>query len=80
MKKLIIIILICLDIAYLLFRPKNVFLENEKPKWSERYEDYVLQPHSIKLMFEKPKNNGFYVTTELKFSFRNDVEMKDRTK
>lgn len=54
-----------------IFKPQNVFTGDRKPKWSTRYEDYVLQPHSIRLKIVKPTNNGFYVLTELQFQYRN---------
>ena len=57
-------------IAYLavvngLLRPKPQFIEGEKVRWSENYTDFVVLPNSIRLAFHKPKNNGFYVITEL---------------
>ena len=63
-----------------LFRPYPIFLGDQTPKWSSRYEDYVLRPHEIRLVFEKPKNNGFYVNTVIEYDQRNDVSMKDPTK
>ena len=40
-------------------------------------EDFVLLGHRIKLMFNKPKNNGFYVTTFVEFSQRNTQRIID---
>lgn len=72
LRHILIIWLSWLYTCHGIFRPKNVFTGDQKPKWSDRYEDYVLQPNSIRLKIVKPPNNGFYVLTELQFSYRNE--------
>ena len=71
-----LIFAITLSLAH--FRPKPIFLE-KAPKWSTKPEDYVIQPHRLKLMFERVPNNGFYVITTVKYSERKDVTLKSRT-
>lgn len=47
-------------------RPPNEWLELT-PYWSTRVEDYVMRPNRIRLVFTKPKNNGFYVKTYVEY-------------
>jgi hypothetical protein len=47
-------------------RPPNVWIE-DTPLWSTRVEDYVMRPDRIRLIYTKPKNNGFYVKTFVEY-------------
>ena len=58
-------------------RPSNVFLGDRTPYWSTRVEDYVTRPNTIRLVFTKPNNNGFYVKTTVEYWERNTWNIID---
>ena len=78
--KLLIFLKTIFFLTQALFKPEPIFLGDRTPKWSSRVEDFVLGPHEIRLVFEKPRNNGFYVTTVVEYDTRNDKNLKDPTK
>ena len=55
--------------------PENKWLSD--PSWSDEVSDYVSHAHSIRLVFNKPKNNGFYASTIVEYSERNNEELSD---
>ena len=50
--------------------PENKWLSD--PSWSDEVSDYVSHAHEIRLVFNKPKNNGFYASTIVEYQERND--------
>ena len=68
-----------LSFVWAVTRPPNVYLE-QVPTWSDRVEDYVTMPNKIRLVINKPKNNGFYVKTNIELWQVNTRHLIDNVK